>query len=344
MCRWIRLLLLIVAFSLISLRHAASAEEDKQESIPIAALPGFLTRELVDLFEPAQFPRDAGSDRDVMNYRLFVPRPLETAAEYPLIVWLHGFAADELMYENLGQLKNLEQTVFRDPAHPEPYRFFFLVPQLPNGCSSWCATDTQEIKDGDPTHSPKQLAPDEMIVSIIDQLVARYPIDRDRISLCGVSFGGTGCWEVALRHPQLFAAVSPLASGPTNLTGLDRLAGVPVWAFHSAEDKLSPEYARQAISQLRQSGGCGRLTEIPGDLHNCWTAAFRDYDLLNWMLAQRRSCGCTFSWSQRVSDWLHDYWAQIVVFAVVGICALAWRHEARRRLLAGKKDPRSSGA
>ncbi len=50
-------------------------------------------------------------------------------------------------------------------------------------------------------------------VDVLDTLalVRRdYPVDESRIYLSGVSMGGMGVWDIALRHPGLFAAATPM--------------------------------------------------------------------------------------------------------------------------------------
>jgi cysteine desulfurase len=44
------------------------------------------------------------------------------------------------------------------------------------------------------------------VLDAIDAMVARFPLDRDRITITGASMGGTGAASIALRHPDRFAA------------------------------------------------------------------------------------------------------------------------------------------
>ena len=44
---------------------------------------------------------------------------------------------------------------------------------------------------------------------MIDDVKSRYAIDEERIYACGQSSGGMMTSELALRAPQVFAAVSP---------------------------------------------------------------------------------------------------------------------------------------
>jgi hypothetical protein len=43
------------------------------------------------------------------------------------------------------------------------------------------------------------------------------------------------------------------------------------------------------VKALIEAGGNVHLTEIESAAHECWTAAFDDYHLLDWLLSQHRN-------------------------------------------------------
>jgi predicted esterase len=51
---------------------------------------------------------------------------------------------------------------------------------------------------------------EQAVIDAINWATATYPIDRSRISITGVSMGGTGTAEIAFHQSQLFAAAAPL--------------------------------------------------------------------------------------------------------------------------------------
>jgi len=74
------------------------------------------------------------------------------------------------------------------------------------------------------------------------------------------------------------------------------------------------------------------LTEIDSAAHDCWTAAFREYHLLEWLLSQRRgeqsSPPGSIALSLRLTDFASGwYWWQAL--AQIGIplalVAVAWK-------------------
>jgi len=48
-------------------------------------------------------------------------------------------------------------------------------------------------------------------LAAIEDVCRRYRVDRDRVWLSGYSMGGTGCWHLATRYPDRFAAIAPSA-------------------------------------------------------------------------------------------------------------------------------------
>jgi pimeloyl-ACP methyl ester carboxylesterase len=128
-----------------------------------------------------------------------------------------------------------------------------------------------------------------VVTAILNQTIHDFPIDTSRISLAGISSGGAGCWELAMLAPERFSAVAPMASAGGDLARIKQLVGIPVWAFHSAYDRSTPiDGDRRTVDAVKAVGGQAYLTEIDSSDNDCWSAAFLDYDLLDWLLYQRR--------------------------------------------------------
>lgn len=317
----------------MSLRMSPASAAEREKGTAKGALSApylkFSRDDIVALFDPGELTTmTRGGERISLLYRLFVPNmDARGGTTYPLIVWIHGFGDTERFNVNTGQLKHLEH-VFREPNQRDKYPFFLLAPQNRES-GQWfgksAADDSLAVTD----------EYGEWVIQLIDRIVDSYPIDRDRITLVGISSGGTAAWEFALRRPNMFAAVSPLASEGSSSPHLKRIVSVPIWAFHSEGD--SPDGDRKTINRLQSLGGCCRLTEPLGRNHDCWTAAFTRFELLKWLLGQRKGNVCCFPseppWNQRLMSLLAKYWPQASIasaFAVVCV-VLASRHRSVRR-------------
>ena len=73
----------------------------------------------------------------------------------------------------------------------------------------------------------------------------RFNIDEDRIHLTGVSRGGHMAWDLAARHPDRWASVSPMIGGPRwlpqrgqdNLSFLENVAHLPIRDLQGEQDQ-----------------------------------------------------------------------------------------------------------
>lgn len=277
---------------------------------------GIVPATLIDLFTPMEYEATSGRFAgENFAYRLYQPKGASVDRKYPLLVWTSGYG--EKGDDNFAQLRHLHH-IFHDQTTAWRAEFYCLALQVPERHEQW-------IEPGDP---PDDVA--EVLMALVDDVQQRFPVDADRIYLSGVSAGGDVCWELLQRHPEKFAAVAPLASGGggDDRQRLAAAADVPVWVFHAARDPLSPvEQVQRTVAVLKAVGGMVYLTAVDSDYHDCWTAAFEDYRLMDWLLAQRRGSVC----------WLRPGWTPFFLWelaVLVGIPALvvaAIVSERRRR-------------
>ena len=116
------------------------------------------------------------------------------------------------------------------------------------------------------------------MLSLVNEMKRRYPIDSTRTLVAGNSMGGMGAWFLAHRHPEVFRAVVALTSFPVirhtqfNRAGLgaafDEMTKdnsgawtapfrrVPVYAIHSRQDDLIPFFAESTlVAMIKARGG-----------------------------------------------------------------------------------------
>ena len=149
----------------------------------------------------------------------------------------------------------------------------------------------------------------DLAVAALDATTAEFGADRRRTYLTGMSMGGYGVWELALRLPDRFAALAPVCGAllpprparPTLRVAqaadepdpyahtVARLAHVPVWSFHGALDDLVPPYDDRRLHRRALAAGAPwRYTEYPQGNHNAWDSTYTDPAFWRWLFDQRR--------------------------------------------------------
>jgi predicted peptidase len=248
-----------------------------------AAPPG--ARELAARMVAGKFSA-AGQGLDA-HYRLFVPPDYSESKRYPLIVSLHGAGTHGT--DNLRQLSPPIAALIDRAQAIEPT--FVLVPQDPKGDKWVTGSGEAPYRNYHQAERPQSAAAG-LLLRGIEELVARYAIDPDRIYLTGGSAGGTGTWDLITRGGiGRFAAAVPItgANDPSRATVIAQL---PIWAFHGGQDNVAPvENTRAMVENLRALGSPVKYTEYPDVGHESWNRAYAEPELFRWLLAQRRDAG-----------------------------------------------------
>lgn len=196
-----------------------------------------------------------------LKYLLFLPEDYEKqpGKKWPMILFLHG-AGERGDNLDLVKLHGIAKIVEEQSGFP----FITVSPQCPENTLWW-------------EHTPT-------LKALLDQVMAGYAVDEQRIYLTGLSMGGYGTWSLAMAYPDLFAAIAPICGG-----GLSEFVGivrdVPVWAFHGDKDPAVPLKAGQRmVDALQAVGGNVRFTVYPGVGHDSWTETYENPELYEWFL------------------------------------------------------------
>jgi predicted peptidase len=206
-----------------------------------------------------------------LDYLLYLPKGYGRDAQqkWPLILFLHGqleWGDDPTILTRQGVPKLLDEGA-EMPA-------VVVSPQTPQGKRWWPRTG--------------------ILGAFLDRIEATYAVDLQRVYLTGISMGGYGAWALAMRYPQRFAALVPIAGGADyNTDGIPKeicgLKDVPTWAFHGEMD-LNVPYTESvnAVEALRACGGNVRLTLYPNVAHvEAWERAYADDELWAWLFEQK---------------------------------------------------------
>ena len=197
------------------------------------------------------------------QFLLYLPKGFSqhSAAKYPLLIFLHGSGESGMDIENV---KKHGPPEFLDDRPDFP--FIVASPQAP--------------------YPPRGFDPEELTI-LLNQLLQRLPIDKDRVYLTGFSMGGHGTYLWASVHPEIFAAIAPV-SGVARPEQACGLRSIPIWAFHGAEDEtVKLENAEAGVNAIKECGGDIKFTVYP-DVGHSSDAAYADPQLYQWFLEHRR--------------------------------------------------------
>jgi predicted peptidase len=210
-----------------------------------------------------------------LPYRHFLS-PSDPGEKNPLIVFLHG--AGGAGKDNCAQLtggNGLALSRLLSGMDAAPISGQILAPQCP-GNEGWWSPNPEPSRSG------------QLLLRLLEEWVVGGQVDCSRIYLVGVSMGGHGAWDLLWRSPHLFAALVPIcAACPAQRA--ESLAPLPVWGFHGCEDQEVPVHqTRKLFEQLQSRGWEARFSELPGVGHRCTREVFEQFDILSWLLVQRK--------------------------------------------------------
>jgi predicted peptidase len=204
---------------------------------------------------------DAQGDQWSVQYFVYFPEGYCAERPVPLLLYLHGSGQRG---DDLNQVLRwgLPQLIGSGLTMP----MMVVSPQ----CRAKVTWDSRQL------------------LVFLDHLQQRYAIDPDRIYVSGESMGGYGTWELIGAAPERFAAAVPVCGGG-HVEQEDRMAKLPIWAFHGAKDNVVPiEQSQRMVDAVRAAGGDARLTVFPGAGHGISELVFARQDLYAWLLEHPR--------------------------------------------------------
>lgn len=200
-----------------------------------------------------------------IGYLIYEPKN-RTGEPLPLIVFLHGLGERGNGTTDLDKVK-----VHGLPKYLEAgaeYPAVILAPQCPMS-TIW-------------SNIPYAL------MDLIQKIVEEYNIDKNRISLTGLSMGGYGTWEIGTTFSWVFSALAPICGGGKPWLA-SALKDVPVWAFHGEDDNVVPlSCSLNMVDAVNKEGGNAKLTIFHGVGHGSWEEAYETSNVVEWLIEKKK--------------------------------------------------------
>lgn len=134
-----------------------------------------------------------------VNYAIYLPPGYDAAQRsYPVVYLLHGYTDDHTGWLQFGEINRLADAAIADGTIPP------MIIVMPDADSSWY------INAYDGKESYEDFFVQEFMPAIEKQF--RIKADKRYRGIAGLSMGGYGTLNYALKYPQLFAACAPLSA------------------------------------------------------------------------------------------------------------------------------------
>jgi predicted esterase len=159
------------------------------------------------------------------RYGLYVPPSYRPTKDYALVICLHGAGFTGDTYLERWQARLDDEYILACPTHPR---------------GTWWTRQAEEL-----------------VLTTIRDVQARYRVDPDRVFLTGMSNGGVGTYLIGAHHAPLFAGLAPMAGGLDDVLWpfLENLRHTPVYVIHGARDQVMPvELSRSIALELTRLG------------------------------------------------------------------------------------------
>lgn len=196
-----------------------------------------------------------------LNYALHLP--VNTKEKKPLIIFLHGSGekgTDIELVKMHGPFKYLKSNELDA---------FVLAPQCPDN----------EYWDS------------EVLYQLILKIQKENNIDANRIYLTGLSMGGWGAWNLAFAHPEMFAALVPIAGFVDRVPMIEncKIASIPIRIFHGlVDDVVDVNYSIAIYKKLKPCNSNIELNIFDDAGHDSWTRVYDNKEIYDWMFQQTK--------------------------------------------------------
>jgi len=196
------------------------------------------------------------------SYWLHVPKNAVENTKLPVLIVLHGRS---LSGNNLNRVKRYG--VLRAMERGKEIEAVIVAPQTNSG---W-----------DP----------DKIMEVLEQVLADYPADSNRVYVCGMSMRAYGTMDLAGKYPERIAAAVAICGGG-NAHYACSLTEVPIWLQHGSADRIIPPSESKALYQAIKrcdEAADTRLTIIPGGTHGSVERLFHGNKIYEFMFRYRKS-------------------------------------------------------
>lgn len=215
-----------------------------------------------------------------ISYLLYVPRGARKA-RLPMVVCLPGLG--EMGSDLCRQFH--DRTIFDCVLSAEfqkKHPCFLLSLSPPDG--------TGTILGGLPGRPSDLQSRLGRAIDLVIQKCGSPAVDRTRLYITGLSFGGNGAYALSFAYPGKFAATLPIAALPMGPEWVSESHPGNWYHFYNSGDYARAHLDSGLLDPFRRAveanGGEFRVGTYPDEGHNAWKKAWREDAAWDWMFSK----------------------------------------------------------
>lgn len=183
-----------------------------------------------DTYQGDDAPTQEMTINRIIPYNVYIPKNYDPSKPSKLNFMLHGGTGNE----NAPFERESDRGMDIEPIADE-HNYIVLSP------NSW--TRGPQWYRGPARYS---------FFKAFEMVCKDYNVDLDRVFLSGNSAGGKGTWDLAIRYPEMFVAISPQAPASTmskipeedKVVIAEKIGDMPAMFMHGTADVTIPYYSR----------------------------------------------------------------------------------------------------
>lgn len=191
-----------------------------------------------------------------MEYALYVPTTYDKAKKSPLMIALHGLGSNAQQIMRYRGLTDLAEKHGYIVAAPMGYNSGGWYGQKPPFGRKPEPENLYELSEKD-------------VMNVLDIVRKEFTTDPDRTYLMGHSMGGGGTFHIAMKTPEIWAALGPIAPAIFHPVGdLEKIKKIPVILVQGDKDILvRVERIRPWADKMKELKMTYEYDEVAGGDH-----------------------------------------------------------------------------
>lgn len=212
-----------------------------------------------------------GTETVNLPFALFLPKcyDADKTRRFPVVLFLHGAGEGGADLNGIF-IHGPCGVASRNPAMIANLPFILISPQSTRG---WDATMIKAVN------------------ALLAVLPDHYRMDRQSVTVTGLSMGGLGSWAALADAPLLYSAAVPMCArkwiDPESLA--KALQSKSIWNIvGGADDSAFVNGTSQMNAALVEVGADTRMTVVPNVGHFVWELYYNNPEFYHWVIRQGR--------------------------------------------------------